>query len=444
MQGFIPCKYFNHNITKITFNFPLEALFIALFCVFASFAIIQFLYLFFVFLRIVFHKKNVLNTITETGKTPTFLPVSVIVAAHNELKNLQKLLPVLLSQNHPDFEIIVAEDRSYDESFEYLYDLRAQNPLLRIVRVDETPTHITHKKYAITLAIKAAKNEILLFTDADCMPQSNNWVTEMSRQFLVEKLENKTEEKAIILGISPYFGINFQEKTQEKTQEKANKTGFSFLNFIIQYETFYTVLQYMCFALAGAPYMGVGRNLSYKKSLFMNANGFNDFQKLLSGDDDLFVNHQATSKNVGICISKESHIKTYPKKNWKDWYHQKVRHLTTGKHYKLQSKVLLGFYNFSTVGFWISQIIILPLIVGYLITTTNLATIDVKMQLIILLFSIISLLIMIIKPLFFVLSAKKMSLKVNFLGILFFDFLYVFYMLIIGTIAIFTKTARWK
>jgi cellulose synthase/poly-beta-1,6-N-acetylglucosamine synthase-like glycosyltransferase len=381
----------------------LETLFIALFCVFASFAIIQFLYLFFVFLRIVFYKKNVLNTTTETGKTPTFLPVSVIVAAHNELKNLQKLLPILLAQNHPDFEIIVAEDRSYDESFEYLYELRAQNPLLRIVRVDETPTHITHKKFALTLAIKAAKNEILLFTDADCMPQSNEWITEMSRQFLVAKSDNKTKEKAIILGISPYFDIEFQQKK------------FSFLNFIIQYETFYTVLQYMCFALAGAPYMGVGRNLSYKKSLFMNANGFNEFQKLLSGDDDLFVNQQATSKNVGICISKESHIKTYPKKTWKDWYHQKVRHLTTGKYYKLKSKVLLGFYNISTVGFWISQIIILPLIVGYLINN-NLATIDVKIQLIILLFGIISLLVMIIKPLFFVLSAKKNEFESKLFG----------------------------
>lgn len=400
----------------------METLFIAFFCIFALFATIQFLYLLFVFLRVIFYKKNALNT-----EITTFLPVSVIVAAHNELKNLQKLLPILLSQNHPDFEIIVAEDRSYDESFEYLYDLRAQNPLLRIVRVDETPTHITHKKYALTLAVKAAKNEILLFTDADCMPQSNNWITEMSKQF--------SAEKAIILGISPHFDIEFQQKK------------FSFLNFIIQYETFYTVLQYMCFALAGVPYMGVGRNLAYKKSLFMNANGFNEFQKLLSGDDDLFVNQQATSKNIGICISKESHIKTFPKKTWKDWYHQKVRHLTTGKYYKLKSKILLGFYNFSTVGFWISQIIILPLIIIFLISMSNTLNgekISTTTQFFMLLFSIISLLIWIIKPLFFVLNAKKMSLKISFLGILFFDFLYVFYMLIIGTIAIFTKTARWK
>ena len=179
----------------------------------------------------------------------------------------------------------------------------------------------------------------------------------------------------------------------------------------------------------------------------MNANGFNEFQKLLSGDDDLFVNQQATSKNIGICISKESHINTYPKKSWKEWYHQKVRHLTTGKHYKLKSKLLLGFYNFSTVGFWISQIIILPLMIMFLMQMSNSLNgeqIGYKIQLFMLLFGVISLLIWILKPLFFVLNAKKMSLKVSFLGILFFDFLYVFYMLIIGTIAIFTKTARWK
>ena len=412
----------------------METLFLTFFCIFATFATIQFLYLFFIFLRIIFYK--ITKSTEQTSQNNAFLPVSVIVAAHNELKNLEKLLPILLAQNHPDFEIIVAEDRSYDESFEYLYNLKAQNPLLRIVRIDETPTHITHKKYALTLAIKAAKNEVLLFTDADCMPESNNWISEMSMPFLVEKgtqeTASKTTDKSIILGISPYFDIDFE-----------NKKGFSFLNFVIQYETFYTVLQYMCFALAGVPYMGVGRNLSYKKSLFMQANGFNEFQKLLSGDDDLFVNQQATSKNIGICISKDSHIKTYPKKTWKDWYHQKVRHLTTGKHYKLKSKTLLGFYSFSTVGFWISQIIILPLIIIFLISN-QLANISLQMQCLMLIFGVISLIIMIIKPLFFVLSAKKMSLKVSFFGVLFFDFLYVFYILVIGTIAIFTKTARWK
>ena len=198
-----------------------------------SLSILLFYYLYF-FINLRFNK----------SKSPSFnQPISIIICAKNELDNLRKNLPIILAQDYSNFEVIVVNDQSSDESKFFLDELAKQNKHLVIVDIDDFVTHGLGKKFALTLGIKTAKHEYLLLTDADCMPNSKDWVKQISSNF------NNAE---IILGYGSY--------------EK--KKGL--LNKIIRFDAFNLAQQYLSFALAGQTYMGVGRNLAYKKSLFFS------------------------------------------------------------------------------------------------------------------------------------------------------------------------------
>jgi glycosyltransferase involved in cell wall biosynthesis len=203
-------------------------------------------------------------------------PLSVIICAKNEVQNLKKNLSSILNQNYPNFEVIVVNDCSNDGTEWYLRDLSLDYKNLKIVTINDHPRFKHGKKFAVTMGIKAAQNENLVFTDADCFPESEHWLSLMQRNF-----DNQTD---IVLGYSPY----------------EIKGGF--LNKFIRFETFYTAINYLSYALRGIPYMGVGRNLAYKKSLFFKGKGFASHMHILSGDDDLFVNQNANNFNTKIEI----------------------------------------------------------------------------------------------------------------------------------------------
>ncbi|WP_187696424.1 glycosyltransferase, partial [Xanthovirga aplysinae] len=257
-------------------------------------------------------------------------PISVVICAHNEEPNLRELLPTLYKQNYPEFELIVVDDRSTDGTQNYLREEEINHPKLTRLRIDKCPDHINEKKYALTLGIKAAKNEWILFTDADCIPSSKMWIYEMSRAF--------NEQTEIVLGYSPY----------EKQK--------GFLNYFIRFETLYTAIQYLSLALAGSPYMGVGRNMAYRKSLFLNNNGFNRQIGITGGDDDLFINAHAHKKNTKVVIGKNNLVRSIPKTTIKSYFRQKKRHLSVGKHYKSSDKFILGLLSVSHLIYWASLI----------------------------------------------------------------------------------------
>lgn len=259
--------------------------------------------------------------------TSTF-PISVIICARNEAKNLKKYLPSVLNQNYTNFEVIVVNDCSSDTSDEVLRAFQKEYPQLKVVKIDEHPRYKTAKKFAVTLGIKAAAHEILVFTDADCEPQTNDWLSIIASNYSDPHVE-------IVLAYSPYL----------------KKSGF--LNKLIRYETFQTALNYFSFALNGMPYMGVGRNLSYKKSLFFKGKGFAAHMHIPSGDDDLFVNQNATIQNIGLEMRVESHTWSEPKLTWGTYWKQKLRHLGAGKEYKKQHQFNLSLQMLSAIGFYI-------------------------------------------------------------------------------------------
>lgn len=262
-------------------------------------------------------------------------PISVIICARNEVQNLTTYLPSILDQDYPQFEIVVVNDRSWDGTGELLDKLAKQHPKLKVVTVSEGEKFIAGKKFAVTMGIKAASYEWLVFTDADCEPASANWLMGMQQP--------ADQDVEILLGYSPYF----------------KKRGL--LNCLIRFETFFTAVNYLAFALKGMPYMGVGRNMAYKKSLFFKNKGFAAHMHIPSGDDDLFVNAHATASNTEIRINKETHVWSEPKTTFLDYLRQKKRHIGAGKFYKPKHKFVLSMQIIVQFLFYILGIVLLCL-----------------------------------------------------------------------------------
>ncbi len=292
------------------------------FKIFLACALIQLLYYLLVFLR--------LNFVRPFKGVPEFLPpVSVVICAKNEARHLVRNLKVVLIQQYAQFEVIVVNDQSTDNTADVLVDFYLRNKNLKIVNItpDQSKPY-AGKKYALMKGIEAAVFDTIVVTDADCRPATTQWLAKMVGAYM-----NETE---IVLGHSPY--------------EK--QAGF--LNKLIRYENFITAMQYFGFAKLGIPYMGVGRNLSYKKQLFKNFGGFEKSKTILSGDDDLFVNAVANSKNTEICIDKDAFTYTMPELTFKAWLNQKKRHLRSGFSYKFIHQLMLFLFTATNFVFYIS------------------------------------------------------------------------------------------
>ena len=283
--------------------------------VFAAVTVIQLLYYGFFFRRVAFFKKK------EKEKSQQH-PVSVIVCSRDEAGNLAFNLPGVLVQTYPTtHEVIVVNDNSIDETKYLLDELKKTFKHLQAVNLDYEAKLIPGKKYPLSIGIKKAKYEVVLLTDADCMPATEFWLQKMQ--------DGYSDGIEIVLGYGSYN----------------KKPGL--LNKLIRFETFHTALQYLSYALAGMPYMGVGRNLSYTKKLFFQNKGFSSLNHVTGGDDDLFINMVATKKNTAVVIDPEAITMSEPKKTWHDWIRQKTRHYSTGKFYKGKHRFLLGLYALS-------------------------------------------------------------------------------------------------
>ncbi len=296
------------------------------FCLFIVVVVVQFLYYIVVFGKFSFAKPQ--------NATPKRIPISVIVCAKNEEENVKTLVPLLAEQNYPQFEIVLIDDASSDNTLEVFEEFEKQYPNIKLVKVENNEAFWGNKKYALTLGIKAAKHEYLLFTDADCVPASKDWIANMSSQFTVEK--------TIVLGYGAY-----------------ERVAGSFLNKIIRYETLLTATQYFSWAKLGKPYMGVGRNLAYKREEFFKVRGFMDHMKIRSGDDDLFINQAAEAKNTTVCYLQDSFTYSKPKTSFKDWFKQKRRHVSTAKHYKMFDQNQLAVFYISQLLFLLLPIVLL-------------------------------------------------------------------------------------
>lgn len=302
----------NYNVRTLLFFF---------FCAMVFF---QLIWTLFIYLRLLLHKDN-----TQSHNLP---PVSVIISARNEEDNLFKLLPSILQQEYPTFEVIVINHQSIDDSKFILQAYQRDYPNLKVIHLEKNQHLKNGKKLPLTIGIKGAKYEHLLLTDADCKPNSNQWLLKMTSQF--------TEKKEIVLGYGPY------------------KKEKGLLNRLIRLDTVMIALHYLSYAKAMIPYMGVGRNMAYTKSIFEANSGFKSHYAIQSGDDDLFIQEVAKKKNYTICLDESTFCTSPAEKTWEDWYRQKTRHFTTTGHYKVFKKLMLGIYPLSLLLLYTSFLIL--------------------------------------------------------------------------------------
>jgi cellulose synthase/poly-beta-1,6-N-acetylglucosamine synthase-like glycosyltransferase len=327
------------------------------------------------------------------------IPLSVIVCAHDEEDNLRELVPILLSQNHSAFEVIIVNDRSNDGTYDYLLTETRKNPHLKMVHVNYKPDHMNGKKYGLTLGIKAAQYDWILLTDADCRPASTEWIRQMAGGF--------TENASLVLGYSPYI----------------HEPGL--LNAFIRFETMLTGIQYFSFARMGLPYMGVGRNLAYRKKLFLDNKGFHGHMAVMGGDDDLFVNQHATKQNAFTVLNEKAVTYSKPKTTWAEYYQQKIRHLAVGKHYQWKHKLVLAPLSISNILLW-------PSVIPCLFTVYwDIALLAILARWIIQILTALQL-------------TKKSGERLEIRKIPVLDFIFCFYYLVAGFRALFTKRIQWK
>ncbi len=281
--------------------------------------LVQLYYYLYYYIRIVFKKKKLA---TNNRKEP----VSVIICARNEQENLEKYLPSILNQKYPDYEVIVVNDCSEDESEFVLERLQKKYSHLRTTTIKQDDKFYHSKKLALTIGIKAAKNELLLLTDADCQTESDMWIDKMQERF--------TNKKDIVLGYGGYF------------REK------KLINNLIRFDTLFIAIQYLTFAAARKPYMGVGRNLAYKKSIFFKNKGFAKHHHLESGDDDLFISEVANKNNTVVQIDHLAITRSVAEESFSNWFKQKRRHTTTGIYYRFGTKWRIFCENISRVFYY--------------------------------------------------------------------------------------------
>lgn len=357
--------------------------------------VFQLYFLLFVYSRLAFYKMRSKKESTET------LPLSVVICARNEEENLRKNLPTILHQDYPRFEVILVNDFSEDETTWLLKELCTKYDHLKVVEIAEHVRLKHGKKFAVTLGIKAAQYEHLIFTDADCVPQSDQWLRHMADAF------DGGEE--IVLGYSPYM----------------RKRGL--LNALIRFETFHTAMSYLSYALKGNAYMGVGRNLGYTKSLFFRGKGFAAHMHIPSGDDDLFVNQNATPDNTAICIDPEAQVWSEPKTTFPAYTHQKTRHAGASKAYRPAHRRMLATQLISAFLFYVLAILLLVLYPTYWYIVVGMYLLRLVVQLVI-----------------YLPVMGKLQVKGLIWGLPLLDALFYGYICINGFFALFKKDVKWK
>ena len=260
-------------------------------------------------------KDNKCEMSEDKSQNDTLPGVSVVLCAHNESYNLSQYLQSLLTQDYPTYEIIVVDDGSEDNTREIVEHYLTQDSRLHMTFVPLGARVGSTKKLALTLGAKAAQYEWLLLTDADCRPESNHWISAMMAK----------ATKDVVLGFSPYF------------YDKGH------VNRLVRFDTLFNGLHYLGAALCGHPYMGVGRNLAYRKALFFESGGFTHLMTNRAGDDDLFVNYVATKTNTTVALDQESYIWSIAKTSLREWLLQKRRHLSVSPAYRTVTKCRLLF-----------------------------------------------------------------------------------------------------
>ena len=368
-------------------NFSYNSLSFIILIIFLICLIIQLFYHWGVFSKVAFYKKNARPKLDEELE-----PVSVVLCARDAYEYLVELIPTLLKQDYPDFEIVVVNDCSDDETEEYLKDLERKEPKVKPVQLKQHLNFFNGKKFPLSMGIKSAKNDLIVFTDCNCMPVNDQWL-----RSVVNCYNKRTE---IVIGYSPYV------------QKKST------LNRIMRFDALQNSLLFLSAALNHHPYMGVGKNLSYRKELFYRNNGFISHYTTTVGEDDLFICQVATKKNTEVLIDAENAILTTPTNSFKLWMRQKSSRYSTVSKYNTRARLSLSLFYISQFLFYASFIALLCLTPAFCITNGSALYIPILAFLFLLRFGT--------QLFIYSKASKRLGEKGLLPGLLIYDFIFAF------------------
>ncbi|MCB9033940.1 MAG: glycosyltransferase [Chitinophagales bacterium] len=345
--------------------------------------------LFYIFFLFKFNQKNQIKN--------NDLPITIVVCCKNEAQNLKRLIPIIMQQDYPNFELLLVDDGSTDSTVDVIIHYKKEYKNINYLFVDEKDKIGVGKKFALQQGVQKAQHDIIVVTDADCYPISKEWL---------QKMVQAKQDKAIVLGISLPFCIN--GNTVEKLQD---------------YETSITALQYISLANINCAYMGVGRNMLFEKQVFLDKNWTDKEMNMLSGDDDLFIQTQAKKNNVTTCTDTNAYTYFDAKSTWNAWFKQKQRHLSTGFTYQIKHKVILSLFLLTKLLVYMLSIMI--------------SIYNFKYLVLLLLYS--ELILLTSRYLY-----KKNNLFQFFKFSFVFDIIYCFSIIFIGLVAYFKPSKSWK
>ncbi|TDQ29767.1 glycosyltransferase [Tenacibaculum caenipelagi] len=315
-------------------------IFTILFYTFVVVTAIQIVY-YLSFSLFVFQKQE--NTLSNTN-----IPVSVIVYVKNNAKTLAEYIQNLTKQKHPNFEIVMVNNASNDTTLEIIENLQLEYPNIKVVNVKNTEAFWANKKYALTLGVKAATYEYLLFTELGSKALSKNWIDEITCYF--------SQEKSIVIGY-----------------QKLKRKKKSFSNLLFRFDHLSNTIQAFSYAKFGAPYKATNHNLAYTKEEFFKVNGYINHLALFMGEGDLFLKDAATNQNTIVATTPNSFVCSTKYLSFKEWFLQQKKQSILFSLYKPKHKFLLSFFKLSKFLFYVLAVCItyinwkiaLPLIISY-------------------------------------------------------------------------------
>lgn len=300
----------------------------ALILLYLIFFIVQIFYYFFLFSKPYRHAANNSTGNDVIDESEKELPgISIIITAKNEAENLRNNLPFILKQDYPNFQVVVVDNASSDSTDDVLSRFRYNHPNLYVTFIPIDSKTINDKKLALTLGIKAAKHDILLFTEPDTKPLSMKWIYEYAKTF--------DKGKDVVLGCC---------------QIEINKSYFK--NYML-YDNLFSGIKYSSMALAKKPYMGIGRNMAFRKDLFFEHKGFSSVLNIEDGEDNVFINRIATKENTAVIVSSDSMVVSNVVDSFSNWRSIKTKYLTTQKYYTNNATKVLTFEVFSRYAFYL-------------------------------------------------------------------------------------------
>lgn len=226
--------------------------------------------------------------------------MSVVIASHNNAYELEKNLPAMLEQVYPNFEVIVVDESSTDETDDVLKRLKSQYSNLYTTFIPQSSHYLSRRKLALTVGVKAAKKEWVAFVDVASRPADSHWLANMA--------QHATDEHDIVMGYA-----NYDDET----------------NRYYRFRQLLNAARNIRKAQCSTAYASGGCAIAMRRRVFMDANGFQKNLEYLRGEYDFLVNEYAKPGRVAVAIEAVI-VKDAPSK--KSWINDNLYYMETRRH----------------------------------------------------------------------------------------------------------------